>query len=449
MQYRIALLICCCLKLIPSFSQTFDEVCEQAKKEDKIVMLVVETDKCSQCNEVGRIGLSDPTAKRMIDANAKLLFVSKIPEPLSNPNLFFSFQDKFFGVIYLDGDKNILSLYSGSSTSHKIYIDKLEEAIKEKKSKSPGIAKLSNEYYGNKNNFKIAYGLIEKMLEMGLEPQQGIIDDLTQAAPADSINSVTFLQFIYKAAPEVGSYSERYGQKNYDNSQMAWWRMSLNTRISINARIHQKSLKKAIINKDRNYLYQVSYMISNAFRPSGAHAMQVAQQATVLEYYKGTNDTALYLTYAATHFDNFFMTISVDSILKIDSINKEKLIKSFANKNKQGLSVAEEKSFILQTLGMKYASALNDGAWTTYTFTKEKNYLSNALRWAKRANEFFETPEIMDTYARILYKTNNKSLAIEWENRAIDLMKRRNFSAAEYEKVLEAMKNGSDKIDEY
>jgi hypothetical protein len=143
------------------------------------------------------------------------------------------------------------------------------------------------------------------------------------------------------------------------------------------------------------------------------------------------------------------MTISVDSILKIDSINKEKLIKSIANKNKQGLSVAEEKSFILQTLGMKYASALNDGAWTTYTFTKEKNYLSNALRWAKRANEFFETPEIMDTYARILYKTNNKSLAIEWENRAIDLMKRRNFSAPEYEKVLEAMKNGSDKIDEY
>jgi hypothetical protein len=28
-------------------------------------------------------------------------------------------------------------------------------------------------------------------------------------------------------------------------------------------------------------------------------------------------------------------------------------------------------------------------------------------------------------------------------------MKRRNFSAPEYEKVLEAMKNGSDKIDEY
>ena len=55
----------------------------------------------------------------------------------------------------------------------------------------------------------------------------------------------------------------------------------------------------------------------------------------------------------------------------------------------------------------------------------------------------------MNTYARILYKTNNKSLAIEWQSKAIDLLKSKNSYTTEYEKVLEAMKNGSDKIDEY
>jgi hypothetical protein len=55
----------------------------------------------------------------------------------------------------------------------------------------------------------------------------------------------------------------------------------------------------------------------------------------------------------------------------------------------------------------------------------------------------------MNTYARILYKTNNKVLAIEWQSKAIDFLKSKNGNTIEFEKVLEAMKNGSDKIDEY
>ena len=97
---------------------------------------------------------------------------------------------------------------------------------------------------------------------------------------------------------------------------------------------------------------------------------------------------------------------------------------------------------------MKYTGLLNSGAWTNYTFSKNLKHL-DALKWAKKANEFFEVPDCMNTYARILYKTNNKVLAIEWQSKAIDFLKSKNGNTIEFEKVLEAMKNGSDKIDEY
>ena len=75
--------------------------------------------------------------------------------------------------------------------------------------------------------------------------------------------------------------------------------------------------------------------------------------------------------------------------------------------------------------------------------------MNTALTWAKRALEFYESPEIMDTYARLLYKTGNNQAAIEWETKAANLMKQRGMSAVNYEKVLAKMKNNDTIIDEY
>ena len=56
-------------------------------------------------------------------------------------------------------------------------------------------------------------------------------------------------------------------------------------------------------------------------------------------------------------------------------------------------------------------------------YTKDLNYLTKALSWAKRGIEFYETSAIMDTYARLLYATGNKEEAISWEQKAIDTNK--------------------------
>lgn len=92
---------------------------------------------------------------------------------------------------------------------------------------------------------------------------------------------------------------------------------------------------------------------------------------------------------------------------------------------------------------------LNNGAWNFYTMTNNPVLLQKALEWSKRANDFFETPDAMDTYSRLLYKTGDKEAAIDWQTRAIALRKKRGFEASDHENILANMKKRKEKIDKY
>jgi len=64
------------------------------------------------------------------------------------------------------------------------------------------------------------------------------------------------------------------------------------------------------------------------------------------------------------------------------------------------------------------------------------------LQWSKRANEFYESPEAMDTYARLLYKTGNSTEAAVWMEKAIALKKKRGFTVTESEAILVNIRQG-------
>jgi hypothetical protein len=89
-----------------------------------------------------------------------------------------------------------------------------------------------------------------------------------------------------------------------------------------------------------------------------------------------------------------------------------------------------------------FSGELTDGAKTIYWFTTEKFYLNRALLFAKRAVEFYESPEAADIYARLLYKTGDASNAIIWESKAIELRKKRGFPVKENEAILAKMQSG-------
>ena len=86
-------------------------------------------------------------------------------------------------------------------------------------------------------------------------------------------------------------------------------------------------------------------------------------------------------------------------------------------------------------------SDLNEYAWTVFQNCSDETCLQNALEWSKRSFEKEKNPAYMDTYANLLYRLGRKEEAIEWEQKAIDLIANDDDKKG-YQQTLDKMKAG-------
>src|SRR4029078_6565979 len=111
---------------------------------------------------------------------------------------------------------------------------------------------------------------------------------------------------------------------------------------------------------------------------------------SMLSYYRQTSDTMNYLARVVNYYDKYYMTVSVDSIKKRDSLNHAALLaKQEGEKTMRGDSVVYKKTISYALTTQVFARELNNGAWMVYTWTNDPLYLKKALQWAARANESF------------------------------------------------------------
>lgn len=432
---------------------SFDAACQQARKENKIVVLVVESSSCKPCNLVTMQALSGWQAKKAFSSGCILVKTNNPPLQLVNPSGLYTLSRNSYGVFFFDGDQNILNAIANrSSTLSDLYSEAMAKALKEKESAGPSFLSLKKEYYSGNNNMGTFRLLIEYIKRMGLEPSQSLLDDLVSKAPNDSAGSISFLQYIMRSAPLIGSAAQKYIEKNRDIYNMAWYRMDYPERVAINNRIVAKSEEKAIAEKDQSYAYRVASFVQTINNSSSNQEnLQRLYQHSLLQYYKGVKDTGNYLRMAVTHYDQFYMQARVDDIKMSDSAARVKRLTNTApqpvNPDMPNIRSLVVSNAQLYPRAFYFSNALNEGAWYVYLFSKNPLHLSKALSWAKRANEFMESPEIMDTYARLLYKTGNQAEAIDWETKADKLARARIATMVEYRNVLEKMKAGSILID--
>ena len=445
-------------------AQSVDDAFKQAKKENKIVMMFVESPDCPQCNDVADKGISGDAVKQLIkDSCVFIKTKSKDFDQLVSPSLFV-ISKTFFGIAYFDADRNILYIAPNSTSLSYTYLQNINLALKEKRETENNYAALKKNYYNRLNDSQSIRKLIEKILSMKAEPKQSLIDELTMKASEDSLNAVSFVQFIMRTAPLINSTALLNIGKNKDNYNVAWYGMSLQERKTINARLTNKSLVKAVSDKDMSYAFTVANYVQQTYTTNYEEG-QKANQSIILQYYKMIKDTTNYLRNVSQFYERYYMNISADKAKADDSIALKKMVKNTINDSTK--RKADSLRFV--ELGVKpptggtlnrvmvsyspqrqiYAGALNEGAWTVYTYTKDVNYINKALTWARHGIEIYESPEIMDTYARLLYRTNNKEEAISWEQKAVDKRKEMKMPASEFEKVLNLMKSGAVKIDEY
>lgn len=441
--------VCLCFTLLVSaklFAQSpfknisFSEAVLEAEKTGKLIFIQFESVTCNQCNEVADKAFENKELANRVNQD---LVSIKIPPSHKDRDALEELYniENNFGVLFIDKFKTLIHQYSGSTTLAKTYNDQIEIALL-KSGESVRISQLEKEYSDGDSGHIMMKTILVKKKSLGLDTDK-LLDKYVASLPEDSLISVSSLIFISTMTPVIGSNADNILRRNNSLFNRAWYTLSLSERVKNNNLILFKSLNKAISEKNESYARRVASFAQSTFT-NAPMAGSKAYDSHMLKYFKAVNDKENYLLNSVAYYDKYLMTVSVDSIKNIDSINRVRLLKNtpgdtiYSGPNKFSVS----KKVVVSGRVQSFSGELNEGAKNIYNLSTEKFYITKALQFAKRAVAFFESPQAMDTYARLLYKTSDVSNAIIWETKAIELRKKTGFPVKENEATLAKMQSG-------
>jgi hypothetical protein len=435
---------------LPSFCQvrfeslSFEQALQRAKESGRLIFLQFDSPTCDQCNEVATKGLEDTKLASQLEQGFVCVRIgADHPDRNKIANLYNV--DKFFGSVFLGSDGALLHTFPRTTTRSAEYLNQIDIALT-KAGEGLRINEFEKEYKNGNRNIALLEQLLLLRKTLFLHTDT-LLDEYVSLLPADSLRSPTTIVFIARQFPVIGSKADILFRKDYTLFNKAWYTLPLSERVAINNVIILKSRQKAVREKNVSYAYRVASFARGTNNTDNWAGMR-AYDSNILEFYKETNDTLNYLARAMNFFDGYYMIIDADSVRKTDSINRDRLFTRTTTQKTPGSNgTLTKKTFSFTGMAQGYAGSLNNGAWSFYKWTSDPVYLQKALQWSYRAIELFESPEALDTYARLLYKTGKKNEALQWESRAIELRKKRGFDTADFEKVLANIKAGKAVID--
>lgn len=125
---------------------------------------------------------------------------------------------------------------------------------------------------------------------------------------------------------------------------------------------------------------------------------------------------------------------------KVSETEQQEYVERFKKQNPQ----------ITKMASLNASTDLNEMAWNVYE-TNNKQMYKDAIRWSERSLELFGGTDAMtrvsllDTYARLLYRSGQKAEAVKQQSQALDLARSANNSEAvkAIETSIQQMKDGS------
>jgi hypothetical protein len=345
-------------------------------------------------------------------------------------------------MMFFNPKGQFLHQANSSSSRAEFYIEQIDLAESNLK-EARQIDRLTRSLSSGKPDLKSLEQLIIKRQKLRMS-NDSLIDRFVLQLPADSLKSKRVLKLLARQCPAITSETHKLIRKDFDLFNQAWYTIDLKERIAINNTIINKTRKIAVESNDRQLAMQVASFASGV--RYDAVDKRRAYLWNMLEYNREVNDTLSYLNLANHYYNQYYMKISVDSVQKIDSIGIANLLAAAREKNKKQ-SGSVKVSYSLQA--QRVAQELRMGAWNMYTFQPKGNPLANALAFSKRATEFHQSPETLDTYARLLYKSGHTDEAIETETKAIQEKRTLGYQTSELETILNKMKSRTIKIDNY
>ncbi|HYO22369.1 MAG TPA: hypothetical protein VER36_08170 [Flavisolibacter sp.] len=421
------------------FSGSLKDALGKAANESKFVMLQFEAANCERCNDVANKSFENAElTEKLAQAFVCLRIGPSHPEREQIAAAYRLTPQKSFGSLFLDYNGTLLHSYFKTTTSFREYIKQIE-ATRNKAGEVLQIGSLEREYTNGNRSFGFLEILLQKRRTLNI-PTDTLLDEYIDVLPADSLKSARTIAFIAQMAPMLDSKADKVMRADKALFNRAWYSMSLPLRVHINNRVIYKGMEKAIKEKNESLALRTASFARAT--NTNATAAAKAYDMNMLRYYEQVNDTTAYFRKAIAYYEHYLLTVVPDSVKKVDSLNMRR-IRETAKKDtvREGNRIRISTGVRYQPIASRLSGELNSGAYNFHQKTNNPYLLSIATEWSKRALEFFESPDALLTYAKLLYKQNRKEEAQEKIARAIELEKKRGLPTKTLEAVLEKMKS--------
>lgn len=425
---------------------SLDALLAKAKNQDKLVFIQVASSTCGQCNDVAQKGLSKVSLKAKFDANfiaTQTLQGSELMQQIMEKT---NTRDFGMGSIFLDADGYLLLKYPKTTDLAQAYLDVADEAISY--SKNDVLKKLEAQYkQGNRDKVFLKELIQEKNKVNG--NTYAFIEKYVELLTISELSDIENAKLIIEQGLPLNSKARKllyasFPRKTIDS---IFYAHSLDERVKINNKIIGSTRQNAMRYRDKNLASELGNFIANTYDKDWEQG-RFARQSFLVNFYKDIKDTVEFWNAAEAFATYQLMTLPVDTLLKRENKKRNALLEQSKAKHIGTGPV----TFRYSLYYLKYATELNNMAYTGFTLTKDFEMLGKSLKWAKRALEINEAlvpdetrkqnPMIMDTYASLLYRLGKKEEAIDFENKAIEVLKKRGDNANTLEINLNKMKNG-------
>ena len=397
---------------------SFQEAIILAGKEEKLLFIQFESESCIRCNDVANKGLDDAVLVSNIENSfIPILITKKHPDRQTIGKKYNMLSG--FGILFVDHNGTLIHKFPQSTTLAGEYQKQLDIALS-KLGETINLNDLEIQYRQSKS-----YGVLELLLNKRRSLNltvDSLLEEYIRLVPSDSAQTYSVLHFLASMSPVLDSEPHKFLHRNPHAFNNMWSTLPFKERASINTGIINKSMKKAIADRNFSFATKVAAFARSSWKPDLVNG-QKSYESNLIIYYKGVGDSATYLRETTAFTEKYLMSVKVDSILKIDS----QRLAAIRPEHKERVELTGKGRVTFQTvtrfspLAANYADRLQREAEIFYQYTNDPYFLSKAADWAQRAWEFFESPSVAKTYSLVLYKLGRLQEAKFMEQKSIEI----------------------------
>lgn len=426
---------------------SFDKMLSKANKDNKLVFVQVNSDKCSQCNDVAHTGLAGTALKEKFAFNFTSILVNQGDKILKEVLEKADLNEFIVGSLFFDSEGYLLLKINSTASSPMIYLNYADQAIT--LSKNSDIKDLSLQYKQGDRSKSLLIKLIQEKNKADFDTYN-LVNEFIDSQTIKELTTLENAKLILEQGMPLESKGRKilyalFPTKTIDSIFAAH---PLQERVKINNKIITATRKIAVKNKDKNLAGQLSNFISRTYDNNWERG-SFFSQSFLVNFYKDIKDTSNFLQTAESFINYNLMNQSVDTLKRRSDRERNAMFEQ-KRKDQNGNPIM---TFSYAPFYMKYGEELNNSAYNIFTFSNDLEKLAKALKWSKRSMEINEAlslddnrkqnPAYMDTYACLLYRLGKKEEAIQTQMRAIEILKNRGETPSNLEVTLNKMKGGT------